>query len=117
MTPAPASGLWPLVRGRAYAAHLTHLDEEKYFVVVSNNRRNSQLPQALAVRVTTTRKPDIPSIVRLPGTETLTGFVVCDDIVEIWPDEVRRDLGAVSPDTMAAIERGLAAALALAGTF
>lgn len=73
--------LWPLVRGRVYAARLTNLDEDKYFLVVSNNRRNQALPQVLAVRLTTTPKPALPSIVPLRPPEVFTGSVVCDDIV------------------------------------
>jgi mRNA interferase MazF len=104
---------WPLIRGRVYAARLSNLDEDKYFLVVSNNRRNRNLPQVLAVRLTTTRKPALPSIVALRPPEVFTGSVVCDDIVEIWEDEVKRDLGALSPAAMDAVARGLAAALDL----
>ena len=107
------SSLWPLLRGRVYAARLSNLDEDKYFLVVSNNRRNNQLPQVLAVRLTTTPKPDLPSIVRLGQAEAFTGSVICDDIVEIWQDEVRRDLGALSHQAMEAVGRGLMAALDL----
>jgi mRNA interferase MazF len=109
------SGLWPLVRGRVYAARLSGFPEDKYFLCVSNNRRNRALPQALAVRLTTTPKPPLPSIVRLGQTEAFTGVVVCDDIVEVWEDEVRRDLGALTPAAMLAVGRGLAAALDLPG--
>lgn len=105
--------LWPLLRGRVYAARLSHLDEDKYFLVVSNNRRNRNLPQALAVRLTTTSKPSLPSIVSLGSPEVFTGSVVCDDIVEVYEDEVKRDLGALSPAAMQAVARGLAAALDL----
>ena len=105
--------LWPLVRGRVCAARLTHPDEDKYFLVVSNNRRNRNLPQVLAVRLTTTPKPSLPSIVPLQSPEVFTGSVVCDDIVEIYEDEVKRDLGALSPSAMNAVARGLAAALDL----
>lgn len=104
---------WPLVRGRVYAARLSNLDEDKYFLVVSNNRRNNNFPQVLAVRLTTTVKPTLPSIVPLGPHEVVTGNVVCDDIVEIWQDEVRRDLGALSRPAMTAVARGLAAALDL----
>lgn len=107
------SAPWPLVRGRVYAARLSGFEQDKYFLVVSNNRRNRALPQVLAVRLTTTVKPVLPSIVVLPATEVFTGSVVCDDIVEIWQDEVKRDLGALSPAAMAAVGRGLAAALDL----
>ncbi|MDP9182466.1 MAG: type II toxin-antitoxin system PemK/MazF family toxin [Actinomycetota bacterium] len=92
---------------------MSHLDDEKYFLVVSNNRRNRNLPQVLAVRLTTTPKPSLPSIVTLGSSEVFSGRVVCDDIVEIWEDEVRRDLGALSRGAMEAVARGLAAALDL----
>lgn len=104
---------WPLLRGRVYAARLAPLDSDKYFLVVSNNRRNRALPQVLAVRLTTSPKPAIPSIVPLGDAEPFVGSAVCDDLVEIYPDEVRRDLGALSPQAMAAVARGLNAALAL----
>jgi mRNA interferase MazF len=104
---------WPLLRGRVYAARLAHMDEDKYFLVVSNNRRNRNLPQALAVRLTTSAKPALPSIVQLSHPEAFVGSVVCDDIVEIWEDEVRRDLGALTAAALTAVNRGLAAALDL----
>lgn len=104
---------WPLIRGRVYAAQLPGLDSEKYFLVVSNNRRNRSLPQVLAVRLTTSRKPAIPSIVSLAHPEVFVGSACCDDIVEIWQDEVRRDLGALTPAAMVAVTRGLSVALGL----
>ncbi len=107
------TGPSPLVRGRVYAAKLANIDTEKYFLVVSNNRRNRQLPQVLAVRLTTTIKPALPSIVPLGHPEVFVGNVLCDDILEIWPDEVRRDLGALSPQAMVAVGRGLASALGM----
>jgi mRNA interferase MazF len=102
-----------LVRGRVYAALLTHVGVEKYFVVVSNNRRNRHFEQVLAVRITTTPKPRLPSVVELGTTEVVQGRVICDDIVELYPDEVRRDLGALSPGAMARVGSGLGAALGL----
>jgi mRNA interferase MazF len=81
--------------------------------VVSNNRRNKELKQVLAIRLTTTKKPEISSIVEIPQGEVFSGRAVCDDIIEIWEDEVRRDLGALTPKTMTHIEQGLKAALGL----
>lgn len=107
------SAPWPLVRGRVYAAHLTNMDVEKFYLVVSNNRRNRNFEQVLAARMTTTPKPPFPSNVPLGSGEVCTGTVTCDDIIEIWEDEVRRDLGALTPAAMAAVGRGLAAALGL----
>ncbi|HET7475031.1 MAG TPA: hypothetical protein VFJ97_03290 [Dermatophilaceae bacterium] len=47
-----------------------------------------------------------------PG-EGFSGSVVCDDIVELWEDEVSRDIGALSRAAMGNVGRGLAAALDL----
>jgi mRNA interferase MazF len=87
------------------------------FVVVSNNSRNRNLPSVLGARLTTSVKPSLPSIVELPAHEVVTGqVVVCDDIVELWEDEVIATLGALSVRTMDGVDRGLAAALALPGS-
>lgn len=107
------SGPWPLLRGRVYGVRLSHTDGEKYFLVVSNNVRNRQLKSVLAVRLTTTPKPDLPSIVPLPPSEVFTGGVVCDDVVELYDDEITRDLGALSPAAMQRVNAGLVAALGL----
>ncbi|HEX9537236.1 MAG TPA: type II toxin-antitoxin system PemK/MazF family toxin [Streptosporangiaceae bacterium] len=107
----PAPGRHTLLRGRVYAAQLAHVDGEKYYLVVSNNRRNARLPQVLAVRLTTSPKPSTPSIVELDQSEVFCGRAVCDDIETLWPDEVRRDLGAVTSGAMARIVVGLRAAL------
>jgi mRNA interferase MazF len=110
----PGTGL---VRGRVYAAVLQGLEDvpEKYYLVVSNNRRNEAFPQVLAVRLTTTpvRSPR-PSVVELDQREAFCGRAVCDDIVELYPDEVKRDLGALSRDAMRRVADGLASALGFA---
>ena len=103
----------PLLRGRVYAAVIPPLEVEKYYLVVSNNRRNTALGTALVVRLTTSAKPALPSIVVLPSGEALVGRVLCDDIELMWQDDVRRDLGALSPPTMRRVAQGLSAALAL----
>jgi mRNA interferase MazF len=102
-----------LLRGRVYAATLEHVESEKYYLVVSNNRRNQRLPRVLAVRLTTTPKPPIPTVVELDDREPFTGRVLCDDIETLYPDEVRRDVGTLSPGAMARVEAGLRAALDL----
>lgn len=103
----------PLVRGRVYGAKLAHFPTEKFYLVVSNNARNRQLDTVLAVRLTTTGKPPMDSIVALGQSEAFSGSVLCDDIVELWDDEVTRDLGAISRGTMQQVNAGLAAALGL----
>jgi mRNA interferase MazF len=102
-----------LVRGRIYLVDLGLVDGPKPMLVVSNNIRNSQLPEILAVRITTTSKPSMPSIVELPSGEPQVGRVLCDRITVIYEDEVKRDLGALSPGTMRAVESGLKYALGM----
>lgn len=103
---------WPLLRGQVVLADIG-LEEPKLLVVVSNNRRNQRLPQVLAARLTTTRKPSIPSIVELTHPEVFVGRVSCDDIVEVYENEVLEVRGALSPRAMRAVGAGLAAALDL----
>lgn len=101
---------WPLARGQVVRAEIG-LDDPKLFVVVSNNRRNRALPQVLGVRLTTTPKPAIPSVIELGEPEAFVGRAVCDDIAEIYQDEVLAVVGALSPGAMRRIGWGLAAAL------
>ena len=103
-----------LVRGRIYRARPSGFAEDKFFVVISNNMRNRNLDSVLVARFTTTPKPSLPSIVDIPDGEPLSGGrVICDDIYDLYEDEVKQDIGALSPLTMSAINRGLKAALAL----
>jgi mRNA interferase MazF len=102
-----------MLRGRVYRALPVGFDVDHFFVVVSNNARNRALPSVLAVRLTTSSKPALPSIVEIPPGEILAGRAACDDIYELWDDEVRQDVGAFTPATMAAIDDGLRAALSL----
>src|ERR1700728_4628878 len=103
-----AAGGSGLLRGRVYAAKLAHVsDDEKYYLVVSNNRRNERLPQVLAARLTTSPKPTLPSIVELDEPGVFRGSrVCCDDIETLWPDEVTRDLGALSARAMIRVDEG-----------
>jgi mRNA interferase MazF len=101
------------MRGRVYAAKLPHVGDEKFYVVVSNDRRNQQLPQVLAARLTTSPKSPRSSVVELDDREMFAGRVVCDDIETIWPDEVIRDLGPLTREAMARVSDGLRAALDL----
>jgi mRNA interferase MazF len=103
---------WPLSRGQVVRADIG-LDEPKLFVVVSNNRRNAVLGSVLAVRLTTSNKPHIPSIVELGHPETFEGRAVCDDIVELFEDEIKRVIGGLTSAGVNAIDGGLKAALDL----
>jgi len=103
---------WPLARGQVVLANIG-LSEAKRLVVVSNNRRNRALSSVLAARLTTSNKPTLPSVVPLTHSDQMTGFACCDDIIEIFEDEVVQIIGALSPATMAQVGHGLAAALEL----
>jgi mRNA interferase MazF len=103
-----------MLRGRIYRAHLAHIGEDKFFLVVSNNRRNRAFEQVLATRLTTTPPRDErPAMVPLGHAEVMTGWVSCDDIETIYDDEVRADVGAITAPTMRRIEVGLRAGLGM----
>jgi hypothetical protein len=76
------------VRGRCYLARRAGIPDPKPFLVVSGNRRNQALTSVLAVRITTAAKRPPPSIA---------------------------ELGAVTPNTMRRVERGLPAPSAWPG--
>lgn len=105
-----------MLRGRIYRARLTHIGEDKFFLVVSNNQRNRAFRQVLAARLTTTQ-PQEPraAMVPLGNREVLRGWVSCDDIETLYDDEVRADLGALTAAAMRRVEAGLRAALGLPG--
>ncbi len=65
------------------------------------------------LRITTSIKPEIPSVVDLSKEDPLVGRVLCDDIVKLYRDELKRDLGALSAQTMARVRAGLCHALAI----
>src|ERR1022692_318909 len=103
-----------LMRGHVYRSKLEHIGEPKYFLVVSNNRRNEAFDQVLSARLTTTRpRSPRPAMVELGEGEAFTGWASCDDIETLWPDEIQEDLGAVSPAAMQRIAVGLQAALGI----
>jgi mRNA interferase MazF len=103
-----------MLRGRVYRAHLTHVGEDKYFLVVSNNRRNRAFEQVLAARLTTTApRADRPAMVPLGPEEVMTGWVSCDDIEALYEDEIRADLGAITASAMRRVEAGLRAAFGM----
>jgi mRNA interferase MazF len=81
--------------------------------VVSNNRRNAALDDVLVVRLTTTAKPPLPSIVELGPPDPFVGRACCDDITWMAEAEVQEYFGALTPTTMKRIEIGLRAALAI----
>ena len=105
MTPNPT-------RGRVYIADIGY--GEKPFLVVSNNGRNRALSDCVAVRITTSHKPPLATIIELtPADLPLVGRVLCDDITPLYHDEIKRTVGALSLPTMMRVADGLRAAHAL----
>lgn len=100
------------LRARVYYADIGY--GRKPFLCVSNNARNQKLNSFLAVRITTTAKPELASIIPLDSADApLIGSILCDEIVPIYRDEISAEAGAISLRTMMAVAVGLKAALAL----
>ncbi|MDJ0344346.1 type II toxin-antitoxin system PemK/MazF family toxin [Streptomyces sp. H10-C2] len=99
------------VRGRIYMADIGA--GRKPWLVVSNNARNRALSDCLAVRLTNSVKPDLPSIIQLGPADPLVGRALCDDVALLYRSDLEEDRGALSPATMVKVAAGLRAALAL----
>jgi mRNA interferase MazF len=84
----------------------------KPWLVVSNNQRNRALDTILAARITTTRKL-FPTRVDLTHEDPIVGQVLCDDLEQVYVDELGEHLGALSRPTMARVGDGLRVALGL----
>ncbi|MET1005868.1 MAG: type II toxin-antitoxin system PemK/MazF family toxin [Propionibacteriaceae bacterium] len=84
----------------------------KPWVVLSNNARNRNLETVLAARITTTGKnSSLPTVVPLSSGDPLVGFVLVDDLVQLYRDELAVALGSLSPATMSSISAALRIAL------
>ncbi|WP_445400534.1 type II toxin-antitoxin system PemK/MazF family toxin [Streptomyces sp. LE64] len=99
------------VRGRVYRADLGA--GLKPWLVVSNNARNRSLGDCVVVRITTSTKPPLASIVELGTHDPLVGRVLCDDLGPMYRDEIKEDLGALSLQTMVRVGTALQHVLAL----
>ena len=101
-----------LMRGNVYWADLGA--GRKPYLVVSNNDRNRHLASAVVVRLTTTLKPPLSTIIDLTGADyPLVGRVLCDDIMVAHEDDYPEHAGALSPATMRRVEGALRIVLAL----
>ncbi|KAA8884080.1 type II toxin-antitoxin system PemK/MazF family toxin [Nocardia colli] len=99
-------------RGQIYSADCGY--GPKPWLIVSNNRRNRQLPRILAVRITTTDKyASLPTMVPLSTDDPLVGHIVTDDLQQLHRDEFTTFLGAVCPATIMAVNTALKLVLAI----
>jgi mRNA interferase MazF len=84
----------------------------KPWVVVSNNARNRNLETVLAARITTTGKQaSLPTVVPLSSADPLVGFVVVDDLIQLYRDELTVVLGALTATTMSAVSAAIRIAM------
>lgn len=98
------------MRGQVFRVDLGH--GAKPWVVLSNNARNRNLETVLAARITTTdRHATVPTVVALSPTDPLVGYVVVDDLVQLYRDELTTPLGALSPKAMVRVSQALRIAL------
>lgn len=98
------------LRGQVYRVDLGH--GSKPWLVVSNNARNRNLETVLAVRITTTGKhAAVPTVVPLSAADPLVGFVVVDDLIQLYRDELTVELGALTATTMTAVSAAIRIAL------
>jgi len=101
--------LTPL-RGQVFRVELGH--GAKPWLVVSNNARNRNLETVLAARIPTTSKhATAPTVVALSSADPLVGYVVVDDLVQLYRDELTVAVGALSATTMRAVNDALRIAL------
>jgi len=98
------------LRGQVFRVDLGH--GAKPWLIVSNNARNRNLQTVVAVRITTTNKhANVPTVVPLSSADPLVGYVVVDDLIQLYRDELAVALGALSAPTMRAISAAIRIAL------
>lgn len=100
----------PPIRGVVYRMDLGH--GAKPWLVVSNNQRNRALDTVLVARITTTLRP-LPTRVDLTAEDVLAGQVLCDDLEQVYGNELGERLGALSAPTMRRVREGLRIGLGL----
>lgn len=98
------------LRGQVFRVDLGH--GAKPWLIVSNNARNRNLDTVVAVRVTTTgKRANVPTVVPLSSADPLVGYVVVDDLIQLYHDELSVALAALSGPTMLAVSTALRIAL------
>jgi mRNA interferase MazF len=98
------------MRSQTYRVDLGHGPSP--WVILSNNSRNRNLDTVLAARITTTSKnAHVPTVVPLISSDPLVGFVLVDDIMQLYHDELTDSLGTLSPPTMHEISKAIRIAL------
>lgn len=100
-----------VLRGTVYMADIGF--GLKPWLIVSNNARNGAMNHYLAVRITSTPKPNLASIVQLGPQDPFGGSILCDEITFLQADELGEYRGGLTPQTLVEVGRALAVALAI----
>lgn len=94
------------LRNQVFRVDLGH--GAKPWLIVSNKARNRNLETVLAARITTTsRHANVPTVVALSSADSLVGYVVADDLIQLYRDELTVALGELSAETMRAVSSAL----------
>ena len=101
-------------RGQIYLVDIGY--GAKPWLIVSNNTRNRVLDTALAARITTTDKSQVPTAVQLGRHDPLVGYVLADDLEQLDEQDLASATyrGTVGPDTILKVNQALTIALGLA---
>jgi mRNA interferase MazF len=99
-------------RGQVFRVDLGY--GSKPWLVVSTNARNRNLGSVVAARITTRSKhAAVPTVVPLGTQDPLRGFVLCDDLVQLYRAELTTPIGVLTPTSMGAVSAGLRIALGI----
>ncbi len=98
------------LRGQVFRVDLGY--GAKPWLIVSNNSRNRNLETVIAVRITTTNKHEsLPTVIKLSHIDPLVGYVLVDDLIQLYRDELTLPLGTLSPATMRAVSTAIRVAV------
>lgn len=101
-------------RGHIYRIAF-HPDVTVLGLIVSTDKHNRDRDEYITVQVTSGSgdQRGLPGSVRLGAGDPGYGYVVVRDIGMVGDEELREDLGEVSPETMAEVGRALKMVLGL----
>ena len=105
-----------IVRGGIYFAALPGIGD-KTVLVLSWNAINAGLRAPIVCQVTTTeRERSLPTYVRLRAGEagiTEDSYVLCHELVTLYAEDFRREVGMIPPPVLVQVEAALRRALDL----
>ena len=114
MTP-PGGALPTPMRGQVWYVEVPEQDDNKRYLVVSNNHRNqSAMDSVLAIPIGgSPNLPDIAEIVKLSQSDPMGGSARCNLVASIPKARFRSQIAALTPQTMERVAAGLRATMNL----